>query len=390
MYAFRWIRMVEEAAVAGSEKVFGLLFVVLTVAGCNGRDLGMVEVTGQIEAVNVAVGSRVGGRVSDVLAEEGARVKQGDVLVKLETDEAEAAIAAAQARLAQAEAALAKLEAGARPEEIRQAEAAAARAEAQYQMAQKGSRRQEVRAASAAVDAARAARDEAQTEFERVKKLREGSAASEQLYDRAAHALEAAEAQLRTAMERLDIAVEGARSEEIAMAKAAYEQAAAARDLIKNGARKEDIDAARALRDAAAADVQRAKIAAKEMIITSPRDAVVESLDIHPGDIVKPGAVASLVDPEDLEVYIYVTAFTLGKLSIGEKIVLTADAHGDEQFGGTIAQIASQGEFTPRNLQTKEERAQQVFGVKVKLDSAGGKLRAGMTVTAHLPAHIAE
>lgn len=390
MYDFRRMRTLEDAAVADLGKLTGWLLVALALAGCNGGNNGMVEVTGQIEAVNVAVGSRVGGRVSEVLVEEGARVKQGDILVKLETDEAEAAIAAARARLAQAEATLAKLENGARPEEIRQAEAAAARAEAQYQMAQKGSRRQEVRAASAAVDAARAARDEAQTEFERVKKLREGSAASEQLYDRAAHALEAAEAQLRTATERLDIAVEGARSEEIAMAKAAYEQAAAACDLIKNGARKEDIDAARAVRDAAAADVQRATIAAKEMVVVSPRDAVVESLDIHPGDIVKPGAVASLVDPEDLEVYIYVSAFTLGKLRIGEKVVLTADAHGDERFEGMIAQIASQGEFTPRNLQTKEERAQQVFGVKVKLDSAGGKLRAGMTVTAHLPAHAAE
>jgi HlyD family secretion protein len=364
--------------------------VVLIAAGCDGNNNGAIEVTGQIEAVTVAVGSRVGGRVSQVLVEEGARVKQGDVLVKLETNEAEAAIAAAQARLAQAEATLTKLETGARPEEIRQAEAVAARAEAQYQMAQKGSRKQEVRAVSSAVDAARAQRDEAATEFERLKKLREGSAVSQQLYDQAEHALQAAEAQWRTATERLNIAEEGARSEEIAMAKAAYDQAAAALDLVKNGARKEDLDAARALRDAAQADVRRAQIADDEMVVKSPRDAVVESLAIHPGDLVKPGAVASLVDPEDLKVYIYVTAFMLGRLRVGEKIPLTADAYGPKQFEATVDRIASQGEFTPRNLQTKEERAQQVFGVKLKLDSGGGKLRPGMTVTAHLSTNPAE
>lgn len=363
---------------------------IVTVAGCNGNSGGAIDVTGQIEAVTVSIGSRVGGRVSEVLVEEGARVKQGDILVKLEANEAEAAIAAAQARLAQAQSTLAKLETGARPEEIRQAEAAAARAEAQYQMAQKGARKQEVRAADAAVDAARAQRDEAKAEFDRVKRLYEGSAASQQLYDQACHALEAAEAQLNTATERLNIVVEGARSEEITMAKAAYEQAAAAMDLIKNGARKEDIDAARALRDAAEADLQRASVAADEMVIKAPRDAVVESLDIHPGDIVKPGAILSLVDPEDLKVYIYVSALALGRLRTGEKIPLTADAYATQRFDATIDRVASQGEYTPRNLQTKEERVQQVFGVKLKLDSAGGKLRAGMTVVAHLPAAQAE
>lgn len=361
-------------------------FCVVALFGCDGNKGGPIEVTGQIEAVTVAVGSRVGGRVSEVLVEEGAQVKQGDVLVKLETNEAEAAIAAAQARLAQTVATLSKLETGARPEELRQAEAAAARAKAQYEMAQKGSRTQEVRAAASAVDAARAHSDEAKAEFERVKKLYESTAASQQQYDQATHALEAADAQLQTATARLNLAVEGARSEEIAMAKAAYDQAAAAYDLVKNGVRKEDIDAARAARDAAEADVRRAQIAYDEMTVKSPRDAVVESLDIHPGDIVKPGAAVSLVDPEDLKVYIYVSALTLGRLRVGEKIPLTADAYGAERFEASIDRVASQGEFTPRNLQTKEERAQQVFGVKLKLNSNGGKLRAGMTVMAHLPA----
>jgi HlyD family secretion protein len=95
--------------------------------------------------------------------------------------------------------------------------------------------------------------------------------------------------------------------------------------------------------------------------------------------------VATVADPNDLKLYVYVSALMLGQLRPQQKVELTADAHGDQKFEAAIVQIATQGEFTPRNLQTKEERVQQVFGVKLKLDSAGGRLRAGMTVTAHFP-----
>jgi len=357
----------------------------LIIVGCRNGDDDLLNVTGQIEAVTVAVGSRVGGRVSEVLVQEGDSVKQGDVLLRLESAEAEALVASAEARLAQAQATLAKIETGARPEEIRQAEAAAVRAEEQYRMAQKGFRTQEVKGAAAMTDAARAQRDEARTEFARIEKLRQNSAVSQQAYDQAKHGLDAAEAQYKAAQEKQGIAVEGARAEEINMAKAGFQQAAAALDLLKNGARREDIDVARALRDAADADLKRARVAMDEMVVKAPRDGVVESLDLHPGDIVKPGAVATIADPDDLKLYVYVSALMLGQLRLDQKVELTADAHGDQKFEATVVQIATQGEFTPRNLQTKEERVQQVFGVKLKLDSSGGRLRAGMTVIAHFP-----
>jgi HlyD family secretion protein len=95
--------------------------------------------------------------------------------------------------------------------------------------------------------------------------------------------------------------------------------------------------------------------------------------------------VARLIDPEDLKVTVYMGAALLGQLKLGQKISLTADAHGSERFEGEVYFIASEGEYTPRNLQTQEERVQQVFGVKLRLNSNGGKLRAGMTVIAHVP-----
>ena len=353
---------------------------------CCGHDSAdELAVAGQVEAVSVSAGSRVGGRVSEVLAEEGQHVEKGDVLVKLETDEAEAARAAARAKLAQAEATLEKLRTGARPEEIRQAEAAAEQARQRYKIAQQATRPEDESAAIAMEDAARAQRDQAKSDFDRIERLFQAQAVPQQRYDQAQHALEAAEAQLQAAAERRKLAQEGARSEEIEAARAAAEQAQAALDLVKNGARKEDLDAARAVRDSAAADVERAEVNLRENIITAPRNGVVDALDIHPGDLVRPGPVATIVDVDDLEMFVYVSAGMLGYLRLGQEVTLTADAYPGETFTGTIVYIASSGEFTPRNLQTQEERVQQVFGVKIKMDSFGGRIRAGMSMTAHLP-----
>ena len=209
--------------------------------------------------------------------------------------------------------------------------------------------------------------------------------ASQRQFDQAKAARDAAEAQFQAMKERHDLVVKGLREEEIAAVKALYDQAQAALDEVRRGARDEDLAAARAARDAAAADRDRAEAALREMTVVSPLNGVIESLDIHPGDLVKAGAVVRIVDPEDLQMYVFVSAVMLGKLRLNERISLTTDAHGEETFEATVAHIAAQGEYTPRNLQTQEERVQQVFGVKLKMNSAGGKLRAGMTAMAHIP-----
>lgn len=369
-----------------SNRLLNVVWVVLLcvgLAGCGNGDESVLSVSGQIEVVDVDVGSRIGGRIKEVLVKEGDSVESGAILVQIEDDEAKALVAAAQSKVAGAQATLDKLIAGARPEEIEQARAAAERAREQYQMALKGARSEEIEVARSAVTSAEAARDNASAEYRRLAGLREASAVSEQLFDQAKHGLDGAEAQLRAATEKLDMLVAGLRSEEIAMAKAAADQAQAAHDLAKNGARAEDIRAAEAARDVANAELQRAEVGADEMTVVSPRKGIVESIDVYPGDIVRPGPIARIVDPEELELIVYVGARALGHLQVGQEVSLTTDSHGDERFKATIARVASQGEYTPRNLQTQEERVQQVFGIKLTLDSAGGKLRAGMTATVH-------
>lgn len=360
---------------------FSLLFFV----GCPSADNGAVHVTGEIESRHTTAGSRIGGRVMDVLAEEGDTVTKDTVIVQLDDSESKALVSAAEAQLASREAMLTKLETGATAEQLRQGEAAAAVTAAQLAMALKGARNEEIRTAAAALDAAQAQRDVATKEFDRVKNLLDQEVASQRQFDQAKAALEAAEAQFKGAKEQRDLVLSGARVEEIDMARAANDRAQAAYDELKIGARAEDIAVARAARDAAAAELERARVGLREMSIISPQNGVIESLDVRPGDLVKPGPVARIVDPEDLEVTLFVGAKMLGHLQIQQKITFTADAFGAETFTGKIKQIASEGEYTPRNLQTEEERVQQVFGVTVGLDSHGGKLRPGMSITAQLP-----
>jgi multidrug resistance efflux pump len=221
--------------------------------------------------------------------------------------------------------------------------------------------------------------------MQRARALRAGGAISQQDLDHAEKQTEVAESAYRAAMEQLDMLLKGTRDEQIAMAKAARDRTCAARDLLINGSRKEDIDAARAARDAAAAQLATAESTLDEMTITAPMDGIVEILDIEPGDLVGPGPVVSIIDPERLKLMVYVSAAALGSLRVGEDVEMTTDSHGKERFPAEIVFISSNGEFTPRNLQTEEERVQQVFGVKLEFDSAGGKLRAGMTATVHFP-----
>lgn len=363
-----------------------LPLLLLVALGCPERNDRPLLVAGLLEGIAVEAGSLAGGRIAKVHAKEGNAVAAGDLLIELDSKDTEPMVDAAEAQLRQAEALLTKLEAGAREEQIRQAEAAAEQARQQYAMALKGARSQEIDAARAAAEAARAQRDDARQAHDRAKRLFETGAASEMTRDQARNALDAAEAQYAAARERLNLVAEGARDEEVRMAKAALDQAEAMLDELRNGAREEDIAAARAARDAARADLALANSRLLEMFVRSPMKGVIESLDVRPGDLVQPGPIVRIVDPDDLELVIYVSAPVLSRIRLGQQIALSPDDDESVYYGEVIF-IANEGEFTPRNLQTEEARARQVFGIKLRVPSHDGALKAGMTVTARIPPH---
>jgi HlyD family secretion protein len=283
--------------------------------------------------------------------------------------------------LAQSQAQLEKLQAGPRVEEILAAKATVSTAKAHYDEAIAGARSEEIGAARATVESAQAEVNDAEAEYKRQSDLYEGNIGTFANMDRARHRLEAARGALGQAREQLDLLLAGTRNERVLMAKGEYEAALARLEELENGTRPEDLAAAQAARDQASALVQRSEVNLAEMIVRAPVDGIVETLDLRPGDIIPAGPALRVIDPNDLDLTVYVSAALLGHLAVGERVQFTTDSFGDELFEGEIRFISSVGEFTPRNLQTEEDRVQQVFAVKIHTDSAGGRLRPGMAGT---------
>jgi multidrug resistance efflux pump len=361
-----------------------LVFLVFT-NGCDGRNNHALSVSGRFEGTFYEAGSLTGGRVTSVAVDEGDTVRVGDLLVQLDARTPEARLKAASAQADQARATLAKLQTGATEDQLNQARAVLRAAEAQYELVREGARPQEHRQAAAQVNAARAQLDSARAQRDRARDLHERLATSQQQLDQAQAAFEAARAQYETATEQRNIIQEGARDKEVLAAEAHRDRAAATLAELEAGAREEDLAAARAAVAAAEAQLEAAAIQRDETQVKASGSGVVQSVDVSVGDLVQPGPLVRILADEALELVVYVTADTLGRIALGQHWPITADAHGDHPFTGTIIFIASEGEFTPRNLQTEEERAQQVFELRLRVDDPDLPLHPGMSGTVHLP-----
>jgi multidrug resistance efflux pump len=337
-----------------------------------------LHVSGLIEAYEIRVGSRVGGRIAKVPAEEGAVVKTGDELVELEPFDLLERRAQAQADLASKQANYERLKAGFRPEEIAEAKARAAQLAARLEELKNGPRPQEIAAAEAQVRAAQAELDVAQSIFNRIKPAVEQKAASAEQLDRASQELKVAQQTLQVRRQELALLKAGTRAEQIAQAEAALNEAVAARELAEKGYRAEDTAQAKASVDEATAAVATIEKQMQELTVHAPVNGLIESVDIRPGDLVAANAPAlSMLDTSTLWVRAYVPENHLN-LQVGQKFAITVDSFANRNFTGHVTFIARQAEFTPNNAQTPEERSKQVFRIKVTLDDGLDLLRPGM------------
>jgi len=143
-------------------------------------------------------------------------------------------------------------------------------------------------------------------------------------------------------------------------------------DLLVEGTRPERVTQARA--QLAETDAQLS-----EMQVTAPADSVLEVLGVKTGDVLSANReVATLILPQHLWVRVYVPESWLGQIRVGDKVRVKVDSWPEKDFEGAVEQINREAEFTPRNVQTVEERVKQVFGVKIKLENIQDQLRAGM------------
>jgi len=321
--------------------------------------------SGTVEARNIRVGSKVGGRIDKVLVREGDHVAAGQLLITFDDKEL-------LASLEQSRANALKAKRGYRPEEIAQARAAAEQAQADYEMRKNGYRKEDIDAAQADLD--RAAADETRTrlDFRRYDALAEKDLVSKQQRDTAEANWKMAVAQKENARHKLDELERGYRPEEIASAAARYAQTKATLDMMERGNRREDVEAAQA---ALAYDEARFR----ERQVLAPTAATVEVLDVRPGDLVAPNtAVATLLESDQIYVRIYIPETEISRVAVGEKAEVTVDSAGRKTFDGLVEQINQQAEFLPRNVQTPDERVHQVFGVKVRIDDPSRHVLPGM------------
>ena len=305
-----------------------------------------LRASGYVEATEVRVAPEVGGRILSIGVEEGDRVEAGKTIATLDTTDAELAIRRVEAERSQAAAQLRLLQAGARPEEIRQAAAQAESAQAEI---------------AAADSELRAANDDA-TRFEALFK---SNAGSRKQRDDAVTRRDVAAARLQSAKERSRAAGE-----------------AVAR--LRAGARREEIAAARARIEAVDAQLATLRKTVSDARLTAPVSGIVTSRLVDPGELIAPRTpVVVLTDLDRAWANVYVDEPVVPRLSLGQTIPLFTDA--GQRLDGKITFISPKAEFTPRNVQTAEERTKLVYRIKVTTDNRQGILKSGMPVEAELP-----
>jgi HlyD family secretion protein len=288
----------------------------VTLVLTGGHDDGAIVASGTVEATEADLGFQQPGRLDSITVREGAAVTAGTELAWLDRDELFARLESAERARAAASARLTELERGFRSQEIAQG-------------------REALRAAAQRlVDARR--------ELERAERLFAGGAISRRDLEAAQTAVTVADAQHESAREQFS--------------------------LLETGPRAEQITAQRALVAQAEASVAQARAALAQAVITAPFDGRVTVRHREPGEAVSPGApVLTVADLNDRWVRIYVRGDEVGRVSLGQKAEVTADAYPDRTYPAEVMFIADEAEFTPRNVQTAEERVKLVYRVKVRI-----------------------
>ena len=299
----------------------------LAIAGCRpATQPGTIKASGHFEATEVRLASKVGGPLITLPFHEGDRVKAGEVVAKLDTTDAEHDLARARAELDGAAARLSLLLAGTRREDLQRAEAELARTEADL--------------AGAALDVGRL----------------------DGLADRGTATLKARD-DARTRKTMLERAVAANRAE---LAK------------LEAGPRPQEIEQARAAKAAAEAVVATITQRIADATVLAPRDGVITARATEPGEVLAPGALLYvLTDIAHPWLNVYVDEPSLAHIRLGDAVRVRVDGRNAD-FAGTVTYVAEVAEFTPKNVQTPEERAKLVFKVKVAVDNPDGVFKPGM------------
>jgi HlyD family secretion protein len=304
-----------------------------------------LRVSGHVEATEVQVSGDVGGRLLELRVSEGDRVAAGDVIARLDTRDIELQIARVRADRAAADAQLRFIQRGARPEDVRQAEA-------------------QVDAARADAAAAAADLKAAEMDLARFESLLAANAGSQKQRD--------------DALARVNIARERERG-----ARDRVRGAGEVVSRLQAGARREEIEGARARVAAADAQINLLDKARTDATITSPAAGIVTQKLVDVGEVIAPRMpLVVITDLDHAWANLFVPEPAVPRISLGQTAIVTTDA--GNRIDGKVTYLSPQAEFTPRNVQTADERSKLVYRIKVSVDNSQGVLKAGMPVDAEL------
>jgi HlyD family secretion protein len=314
-------------------RTMAALAAVLVLGSCGGNEAGYLG-SGTVEAREVTVSAQVGGLIVELPAEEGSRVKQGDLLARIDATEPQLQLAQAEARLEGARAQLELLLAGAQEQDVRQVREQAAQARERLDLARREAERSRELAAT-------------------------GSATRSQL--------DQAETQAATAQ-------------------AGFNAAQAALDKAVGPARPAEVQAAQARVQEAEATVELARLRMRDTEVRAPVAGVVTEQIREVGELVAPGTpLLQLSDLRTAYLTVYVSEPLLPGVRLGDDLLVVLDGRRAAPYRGTVTRIADRAEFTPSTVQTAEERARLVYAVKLRLDNQSEELKPGMPADVYHP-----
>ncbi|OGI19442.1 MAG: hypothetical protein A3B68_03870 [Candidatus Melainabacteria bacterium RIFCSPHIGHO2_02_FULL_34_12] len=306
-----------------------------------------IILSNSIEAKDVRVSPKVGGRIKKIYIKEGDYVRRGQIILELEGDEIIAQLNQAKANRDKAYSELADLKKGARSQELAQAKAQTIRSKALH-------------------EEAKAKYTNALSDYKRMESLFKDGAISKQTYDNYKTRFEVAE-------------------KEVISSEQDYINARENESLVIEGPRKDQVNALASQVEYFNAKITELEKYVNELTVISPINGEVSSFDLKVGELIKSNQqLATITDLSDIYVRVYIPSNKLSKIKLNQKLKVVADAYPGEYFDGHISYIGSQAEFTPRNIQTAEERTNLVYPIKAQIQNKENKLRDGMYVSVKL------
>ncbi len=300
--------------------------------GCSGEE-GRIESSGILEAVEVNISSKAAGQLLQLHVSEGSMVRQGDTIAVIDAEMQQLQLLQAQAGIDLAEAQYQLLKNGARSEDLQSAEEAVRQTESQFKSAR--------------------------ADYDRIKELYASRSVSAKQYEDAESRVTVTQAQYNAAKQNVQKLQRFARREDLNAAKARVDQAKAQANLI----RKQISDA----------------------VIIAPVGGTVTYTPIEEGELVGMGSVLARISRlETMELMIYVNETELGNVKLGGNADVLIDTFPEKKYPARIVYVSPVAEFTPRNVQTKDERTKLVFGVKLEVENSSGELKSGMPADAVL------